>query len=180
MQYTIAAAAFFAGLVAAAPQAAYTTSTVMTTETHTITSCAPTVTECPASTSVTSYAVVTTVPIVKAPVSAYTTSTILSTEMITITECAETVTNCPARTSATTYAVVTTVPVTQNALTATGGAAYPSGTGCPGGCNGGASNTYHMPSATGAYNGPSFTGAASHLNAGAALAGVGALAAFIL
>ncbi|POS72067.1 anchored cell wall protein-9 [Diaporthe helianthi] len=77
--------AVFAGLLATAV-ASEVQSTVYATEQITITSCAPTVTDCPArSTGVTS------------SIHSFTQSTVYSTEYETITSCAATVTNCPAR-----------------------------------------------------------------------------------
>ncbi|KAK4114022.1 hypothetical protein N656DRAFT_565567 [Canariomyces notabilis] len=63
-------------------------STVYSTEYYTITSCAPTVTDCPASSTVVSSSVV---PL--------TTSTIYSTTTKTVTDCPDTVTYCPPTTS---------------------------------------------------------------------------------
>ena len=64
MRFEIAAAALIAGFAAAAPQAAGTapaagqvTSTIMVTDLVTITSCAESVTSCPARTSTNVYAV---------------------------------------------------------------------------------------------------------------------------
>jgi len=184
MRFEIAAAALIAGFAAAAPQAAGTapaagqvTSTIMVTDLVTITSCAESVTSCPARTSTNVYAVTTVLPVLS-----QITSTIMKTDVITITSCAATVTDCPARTSTTSYAVVTTIPVVAKPGLSTGTPNNAAASGnCPaGGCAyGSGSQTYHMPSATG-YNGPSFTGAANSLNAGAALAGVGAVAALFL
>ncbi|GAB7346433.1 hypothetical protein MBLNU457_5130t1 [Dothideomycetes sp. NU457] len=182
MRFEIAAAALIAGFAAAAPQAQGTapaqgmvTSTIMVTDLVTITSCAETVTSCPARTETNIHAVTTVLPILS-----QITSTIMKTDVITITSCAATVTDCPARTSTTSYAVVTTIPVVGKPGLSTGTPNNAAASGnAPNGNQGTGSQTYHMPSATG-YKGPSFTGAASSLNAGAALAGVGAVAALFL
>ena len=79
-----AAAALFAS-VALADYSAEPESTVYSTDYVTITSCGPTVTNCPAKSTVTSSTIY--------PV---TTSTIYSTTVRTVTSCAPTVTNCPA------------------------------------------------------------------------------------
>lgn len=72
-------------------------STVYSTEYFTVTSCGPTVTNCPASSTV-----------VHSSVYPLTTSTIYSTQYKTITSCAPTVTKCPA---GSTVVVTETVPV---------------------------------------------------------------------
>ena len=161
MRSFIAATALFAGLSMAA------TTTTLKTEVQTITSCGPSVTNCPATIKA-ALATGASSP------AASLTSTVYSYEVVTITSCAPTVTNCPARVSTNTYAVSTTVipaPTPKvnlgNGTAATGG--YASGSG-----------TYNMPAPTGAYKGPSFTGGAASLSAGAALAGVGAVAALFL
>jgi chitinase len=102
-----------------------TTSTVYTTTTRTVTSCAPTVTNCPGGGYVTTevIALYTTVcPVTatetktrspwtsSAPAGgaggAWTTSTGYSTPTYTITSCAPTVTNCPAKLGQVTTEVV--------------------------------------------------------------------------
>lgn len=107
----------------------YTTSTVRSTVTSTILSCAPTVTDCPYGKVTTSVIdLYTTVcPIAEAgattPAAAVpTVSTIYSTSYETITSCAAEVTNCPARVSShvvpvattTIYAAVSSAPVAGN------------------------------------------------------------------
>ncbi|KAJ6781292.1 hypothetical protein PWT90_07978 [Aphanocladium album] len=86
-----------------------TTSTVFTTTTYTITSCAPTVTNCPVGhvTTETVYVSTTVCPVTKTteapqptgnpgqPGEQMTTSTVYATKTFTITKCAPTVTNCP-------------------------------------------------------------------------------------
>ncbi|KAL2018818.1 hypothetical protein VTK56DRAFT_376 [Thermocarpiscus australiensis] len=94
-----AAAVALAGAALAHDEAAQ--STVFSTEYFTITSCAPTVTNCPASHTVVSSSVY--------PV---TTSTIFSTTTRTVTDCPDTVTHCPAESTSVvteTVAVSTTV-----------------------------------------------------------------------
>lgn len=162
-----AAAAIFAGLAAAAPQA---TTTYACNPAHAY----PNGAECVSSAG--SLTLVTPVPSsADAAAAAQITSTIMVTDEITITSCAETVTDCPARTSTTSYAVVQTYPASAAQAS---GYAPASGSGNAGAAYGTGSATYHMPSATGYQS--TFTGAANSLNAGAALAGVGAIAAFIL
>ncbi|EMR63275.1 putative glycoside hydrolase family 18 protein [Eutypa lata UCREL1] len=107
---------------------AYTTSTVMNTVTYTITSCAPTVTNCPVGSVTTeTIAISTTVcpvtatsqqPTTEVPV---TTSTIYSTRVATVTKCPASVTNCPVGSVTTeTIAISTTVcPVTETSTKAT-------------------------------------------------------------
>jgi hypothetical protein len=89
----------------------YATSTVYGTMIYTITSCAPTATNCPAKLgSVTTKieAISTTVCPVEEASSAtkYTTSTVYSTKVYTITSCAPTVTNCPAKLGSVTTEIV--------------------------------------------------------------------------
>jgi hypothetical protein len=95
MRFAVATVAL-AGAVAAhgskAPE-----STVYSTDIVTITSCGPTVTNCPARSTVTSSTVY--------PV---TTSTVYATTVKTITSCAATVTNCPAHS---TVVVTETIPI---------------------------------------------------------------------
>jgi hypothetical protein len=113
--------AIFAGLLATAV-ATEVQSTVYATEQITITSCAPTVTDCPArSTGVTT------------SVHSFTQSTIYSTEYETITSCAPEVTNCPARStvvSSSSYVVGSTlvsVPPAQETPAPSGPAGQGSG-----------------------------------------------------
>lgn len=113
----------------------WTTSTVYATSVYTITSCAPTVTNCPAkigkvTTDIislyTTYcpvsatetsAGVSYTPAPSVPAGPYTTSTVYSTETLTISKCHPDITNCPYTTAPVTtvrsYPVSTTVcPVT--------------------------------------------------------------------
>ncbi|RDW78393.1 hypothetical protein BP5796_06245 [Coleophoma crateriformis] len=113
-----------------------TTSTVTTTDVITISKCAPTVTDCPytttpvVSTIVYSYTTVcpvtetesvssgiTTKSALSATSAKLTTSTVVTTEIITISQCASTVTNCPFTTSpvlsSTVYSYTTVCPVTE-------------------------------------------------------------------
>ncbi|KAI1107119.1 hypothetical protein F4804DRAFT_298619 [Jackrogersella minutella] len=101
----------------------YTTSTIYTTSVHTITSCAPTVTNCPARGYVTTeiISIGTTVcpvtasgllPEPTATASAsegFTTSTVEVTKVYTITSCKPTVTNCPVGVVTTEVSTTTTV-----------------------------------------------------------------------
>lgn len=104
MRFAIAAVAL-AGAVFAAEEAE---STVYSTEFYTITSCAPTVTNCPASSTV-----------VSSSVRPMTTSTIYATN--TVTNCPDTVSHCPSESTVTeTVAVSTTVcPVEEASSTET-------------------------------------------------------------
>ncbi|KAK3692548.1 hypothetical protein B0T22DRAFT_16736 [Podospora appendiculata] len=99
MRFTIAAVAFaatvFANEEASASSAAE--STVYSTDYVTITSCAASVTNCPARSTV-----------VTSSVYPLTTSTIYATTTRTVTSCAPTVTNCPAHS---TKVVTETIPV---------------------------------------------------------------------
>jgi hypothetical protein len=94
MRFSAAAVAFAGAVMAnsSAPE-----STVYSTEYYTVTSCGPTVTNCPASSTA-----------VHSTVYPVTTSTIYSTTVKTITSCAATVTNCPAHS---TVVVTETIPV---------------------------------------------------------------------
>ncbi|KAK4157909.1 hypothetical protein C8A00DRAFT_11251 [Chaetomidium leptoderma] len=97
MRFALATVAL-AGAVLATEEAQ---STVYSTEYYTITSCAPEVTNCPASSTVVSSSVVE-----------MTTSTIYSTTTRTVTDCPDTVTHCPADSTTVvteTVAVSTTV-----------------------------------------------------------------------
>ncbi|CAN8100497.1 unnamed protein product [Discula destructiva] len=126
------------------------TSTIWSTEVHTITSCAPTVTDCPAGTSysTTSFPVsTTTVPgtvtsksdaqsgTPSSSVEQFTTSTVYSTTIYTITSCAAIVTDCPDRLGSVTtevIAITTTVcPVTATG-TSSAAASSPAETGSMG------------------------------------------------
>jgi len=194
MRFQIASAALFAGLAIAAPSnGTYPsttssaggdaagaingqgangprTSTILTTELITITSCAPTVTNCPARISSSVYPIVTTIPAGSganggAPSSG---------------------SGSGAGNGAGNGAGSGAGNGAGNGANAAGaaagsgrpvGAAAATGTGNAAGAVG--ASTYHMPSATG-YAGPQFSGAANSLNAGAALAGVGAFAALLL
>lgn len=89
MRFAVAAVAF-AGAVMAE-------STVYSTEYYTVTSCGPTVTDCPASSTA-----------VHSSVIPLTTSTVYSTTVKTVTSCAATVTNCPAHS---TVVVTETIPI---------------------------------------------------------------------
>lgn len=117
----------------------YTTSTVRETKTYTITSCAPTVTNCPAKlgqvTTETIDLYTTVCPVTESEgsggktkptssaaspppsVTPYTTSTVYSTKIYTITSCAPTVTNCPAKLGQLTTEIIslytTICPVTE-------------------------------------------------------------------
>jgi chitinase len=103
----------------------YTTSTVYSTRAYTITSCAPTVTNCPAkigSVTTETIALYTTIYPVKPsltpqPPSGFTISTVYTTNIYTITKCPSTITNCPVG-SVTTEVIslyTTICPVTQSA-----------------------------------------------------------------
>ncbi|KAK3380075.1 hypothetical protein B0T24DRAFT_547500 [Lasiosphaeria ovina] len=80
MRFTVAVLAFAGAAIAGEIE-----STVYSTDYTTITSCAETVTDCPARSTVVSSSVI---PL--------TTSTVFSTTTRTVTNCPETVTNCPA------------------------------------------------------------------------------------
>lgn len=96
-------------------------STVYSTNVVTVTSCGPTVTDCPAASTVVSSEVIP-----------YTTSTVFSTTTYTVTHCAETVTNCPGDKTVVvteTIPVSTTVcPVSEVIPTPTGGHPWGNGT----------------------------------------------------
>lgn len=109
MRFTATAVAF-AGAAAAG-------STIYSTDVITITSCAPTVTNCPAhSTQVTS----TVYPV--------TASTIYTTTVKTITSCAPEVTNCPGKTG---YVVTQTIPVSTTLCPISQATPYGNGTWVP-------------------------------------------------
>ncbi|KAK6082021.1 endochitinase [Seiridium cupressi] len=142
--------------------AEYTTSTVYATNTYTITSCAASVTDCPARMGQTTTEVVALYTTI-CPVTAtetgvassaqpatteipagYTTSTVYSTKTYVVTSCAATVTDCPAKIGQTTTEVVavstTVCPITETAATATGNAS-PSGSGSDNGSGNGSSGS---------------------------------------
>lgn len=130
----------------------YTTSTVYSTTVYTVTSCAPSITNCPAKGSVVTetIALYTTVcPVTETqkptqtPTAVPYTSTIYSTRISTITKCPPSVTNCPVGSVTTeTVAIETTiVPTTvkttaETKPTTSGVASYPVGGG----------NQYHQAS----------------------------------
>ncbi|KUJ14503.1 uncharacterized protein LY89DRAFT_671841 [Mollisia scopiformis] len=115
------------GLVAAASAwNQSTTSTVYTTSVYTVTSCAPTVTDCPAKIGKVTTDIIslytTICPVTEtektssAPMTTYTpwtTSTVYSTKEYTITSCPPEVTNCPVGSKTTTVITSTTsCPIT--------------------------------------------------------------------
>ncbi|KFY62998.1 hypothetical protein V496_04270 [Pseudogymnoascus sp. VKM F-4515 (FW-2607)] len=99
------------------------TSTVITTSVYTVTSCAPTVTNCPIGhvttdiiTSLTTWCpgnpTYTPVPTTTPVSDEYTTSTVYATNIVTVTKCPQTVTDCPASSTVvvtSVYPVSTTV-----------------------------------------------------------------------
>lgn len=89
-----------------------TTKTIYDTQTHTVTSCAPTVTNCPAGPHVT----VVTVPVTTTvcPVTQdFSVSTVYQTQTYVVTKCPPTVTNCPVgKTTTEVKPTVTVCPVT--------------------------------------------------------------------
>jgi hypothetical protein len=89
-----------------------TTKTIYDTQTHTVTSCAPTVTNCPAGPHVT----VVTVPVTTTvcPVTQdFSVSTVYQTQTYVVTKCPATVTNCPVgKTTTEVVPTVTVCPVT--------------------------------------------------------------------
>lgn len=140
-----------------------TTSTIYSTKTGTISSCLPTVTNCPygqVTTEIipvyTTVCPVTKVKPTSTPEALSTTSTVYSTRTRTISSCLPTVTNCPyGQVTTETIAVYTTVcPVTQNKTPGSGAqttlvvpgssqiqtqtrpaVSQPAGNNCPGGVN---------------------------------------------
>ncbi|PSK60215.1 hypothetical protein C1H76_9071 [Elsinoe australis] len=97
------------------------------------------------------------------------------TTVVTITTCGAAVTNCPARTETQVATSTYVYPA------GTAGALYPSACATGGNCAfGTGAITYNVPQPTGGYKGPNFTGGAGQMKAGAALAGVGAVAALLL
>lgn len=101
-----AAATLFASVALAHYSEEAPESTVYSTDYVTITSCGPTVTNCPAKSTV-----------VSSTVYPVTTSTIYSTTVKTVTSCAPTVTNCPAHS---TVVVTETIPVSTTICPLTG------------------------------------------------------------
>lgn len=151
--------AVFAGLLATAV-ATEVQSTVYATEQITITSCAPTVTDCPArSTGVTS------------SVHSFTQSTVYSTEYETITSCAPEVTNCPAAStvvSSSSYIVSSTLvsvpPPEETAPAPTGPAGEqppPQGSGVPP-----VASSAAVPGPSGPAGVPSFVSSSSPVTTG--------------
>ncbi|KAF1350957.1 hypothetical protein BDV97DRAFT_412908 [Delphinella strobiligena] len=202
MRFAIAASALFAGLAAAVPAV---TMTAYSTDVDTVISCAADVTNCPGRTSSTAVASTpaeaTSVPAVttaapfpsagNATTPSQSTIYLYSTDILTITSCAATVTNCPARTSLTSSIVGTSVvpvaPVAAPSSSETGAVGVPSAAPYPIASNG--TVPAWVPSGTGAASAsgsgasaspPAYTGAGNQLNAGMALAGVGAFAALLL
>lgn len=185
MRASVAVAALFAGVAVAAP--GYT-NVVTQTDVQTITSCPPEVSSCPGKPTSTYYPTTAnanaTVPL--------TTKVVYSTQLITVTKCPQTVTVCPAASTVvetsiiplyTTVCPVTEVessPVYTPPASSTGYAHYPT-----------ESAYYPIPSSSSAYHSgtgvpvapsqpPAFTGAANSVNAGMAVAGLGAIAALFL
>ncbi|KAI1662647.1 glycoside hydrolase family 16 protein [Daldinia decipiens] len=121
-----------------------TTSTIYSTDIHTVTSCASTVTDCPAGSYVTTkiISVGTTVcPVTKSegskteptPTSSapaeYTTSVVEVTNTYTVTSCAATVTNCPVGAVTSEVTLTTTVcPVSKESPSATPSSSKPAET----------------------------------------------------
>lgn len=97
MRFAVAAVIAGAALARAGDWEESPESTVYSTDYVTITSCAPTVTNCPARSTVVSSTVIP-----------WTTSTVYSTHTYTVTDCPDTVTHCPAES---TMVVTETVPV---------------------------------------------------------------------
>lgn len=116
MRYTAAAIAFAGAAMAHGHSAEEAESTVFSTQYFTVTSCAPTVTNCPARSTVVTSSVVP-----------MTTSTIYTTKVSTITSCAPTVTNCPAA-SGTPIIVTETEAISTTVCPVTEGSAKPTPT----------------------------------------------------
>jgi hypothetical protein len=110
MRFTATAVAF-AGAAAAA------NSTVLSTDYITVTSCAPTVTNCPAASTTVSSKVYEVTP-----------STVYTTTVKTITSCAPEVTNCPGKSG---YVVTETIPVSTTWCPVTGTKSWGNGTFVP-------------------------------------------------
>jgi hypothetical protein len=91
MRFSVASVALFAGAAVAMPAVQQYDTTVYSTKDVTVTSCPPSVTDCPTKkpSSAAPYVNPTSAP-------AYTTSTVYSTSYYTVTSCAPTVTSCPA------------------------------------------------------------------------------------
>ncbi|RYP08832.1 hypothetical protein DL764_001629 [Monosporascus ibericus] len=133
--------------ITASSDVEYTTSTHMTTVTYTVTSCAPTVTDCPGKGAVVTEEIplyTTVCPVTKTETETgkpsteseppMTTSTIYSTRVETMTKCPPSVTDCPVGSVTTkTVAVGTTVcPVTETKTEHSTAAEYPVTTPIPG------------------------------------------------
>lgn len=110
MRFTATAVAF-AGAAAAAG------STILSTDYVTVTSCGPTVTNCPAASTTVSSKVYEVTP-----------STVYTTKVKTITSCAPEVTNCPGKTG---YVVTETIPVSTTLCPVTSTKHYGNGTYVP-------------------------------------------------
>ncbi|KAK4660545.1 Chitinase 2 [Podospora pseudocomata] len=114
------------------PSESFTTSTIYSTTTFTVTSCEPSVTSCPGRVVTKTIAIGTTVcpvtttdaPVITSSSSlpaGYTTSTIYSTKTLTLTSCAPTVTNCPAGSTTTVVVPIgtTVCPISEAEATST-------------------------------------------------------------
>ncbi|KAK4200328.1 glycoside hydrolase superfamily [Triangularia verruculosa] len=112
------------------PSPSFTTSTIYSTTTFTITSCAPSITDCPGRVVTKTIAIGTTVcpvtttdaPAITSSIPAgFTTSTIYSTKTLTLTSCGPTVTNCPAGSTTTTVIPIgtTVCPISDVEITST-------------------------------------------------------------
>lgn len=110
MRFTATAVAF-AGAAAAAG------STILSTDYVTVTSCGPTVTNCPAASTTVSSKVYEVTP-----------STVYTTKVKTITSCAPDVTNCPGKTG---FVVTETIPVSTTLCPVTSTKSYGNGTYVP-------------------------------------------------
>ncbi|RYO85571.1 hypothetical protein DL766_005868 [Monosporascus sp. MC13-8B] len=131
--------------ITSSSDAEYTTSTHMTTITYTVTSCAPTVTDCPGKGAVVTEEIplyTTVCPVTKTETGKpstkseppMTTSTIYSTRVETVTKCPPSVTDCPVGSVTTqTVAIGTTVcPVTGTETEYSTATEYPVTTPIPG------------------------------------------------
>ncbi|KAK4674367.1 Chitinase 2 [Podospora pseudopauciseta] len=114
------------------PSESFTTSTIYSTTTFTVTSCEPSVTSCPGRVVTKTIAIGTTIcpvtttdaPVITSSSSlpaGYTTSTIYSTKTLTLTSCAPTVTNCPAGSTTTVVVPIgtTVCPISEAEATST-------------------------------------------------------------
>lgn len=110
MRFTATAVAF-AGAAAAAG------STILSTDYVTVTSCGPTVTNCPAASTTVSSKIYEVTP-----------STVYTTTVKTITSCAPDVTNCPGKTG---YVVTETIPISTTLCPVSTGKPYGNGTFVP-------------------------------------------------